>query len=296
MATTGLIKQLLEAGVHFGHQTRKWNPKMKPYIFGQRSGIYVIDLEQTADAILKACDFLRTKAKEGKDILFVGTKKQAQDIIKEEALRCNMFYINQRWLGGALTNFSTVQKSVARLKELQKLLEPGQVSSFTKKEAIQLKKEMDKLSKNLTGIMEMKRLPSALFIVDPKKDEIAVKEARRLFIPIVSLIDTNGDPDVIDFVIPGNDDAIKSIKLVTSLIADAVLEGRRLYSEGRDKEQALKDKQAADALDKKGKVAIVAEPAIEEVEQVIEKKIKRPDDFEVKMKKRLPKQTKDGKS
>lgn len=283
MATTGLIKQLLEAGVHFGHQTRKWNPKMKKYIFGQRSGIYIIDLEQTADALIAACDFLKSKAEQGAEILFVGTKKQAQDIIKEEATRCEMFFVNQRWLGGTLTNFSTVQKSIERLKGYQFMQESGQLDNFTKKEAQEIKKEMDKMSKNLSGILQMKRLPAALFVVDPKKDEIAVKEARKLSIPVVSLIDTNGDPDMIDFVIPGNDDAIKSIKFVTLLIADAVLEGRKGYAESRREEA---QKAAEEAKKEKARPIIVEEGAIEEVEEVIEKKIKRPDVFQAKMKKR----------
>ena len=262
MATTGLIKQLLEAGVHFGHQTKKWNPKMKKYIFGQRSGIYIIDLEQTADALIAACDFLRSSVQAGAEVLFVGTKKQAQDIVKEEAIRCGMFFVNQRWLGGTLTNFLTVQKSIERLKGYQFMQESGQLESFTKKEATQIKKQADKMSKNLSGILQMKRLPAALFVVDPKKDEIAVKEARKLKIPVVSLIDTNGDPDMIDFLVPGNDDAIKSIKFVTSVIADAVLEGRKAYAESRSEEE--KDKAAAEKPDKP-KTVVVAGEAIEAV-------------------------------
>jgi len=286
MAKEGLIKQLLEAGVHFGHQTRKWNPKMKRYIFGQRSGIYIIDLDQTANLITKAVDFLKSKVTEGGEILFVGTKKQAQAIIGEEASRCGMFFVNQRWLGGTLTNFSTIQKSIKRLKDFQKMQEAGQFASYTKKEQMQMKKEMDKLSKNLLGILQMKRLPAALFVVDPKKDEIAVKEARRLSMPVVALIDTNGDPDMVDYVIPGNDDAIKSIKFITSFVAESVLEARKAYleSHGRSEESA-----ELNETEGKSPAVVVEETVIEEVEEVIEKKIKKPDVFEAKMKKKAPK-------
>lgn len=279
MAKEGLIKQLLEAGVHFGHQTRKWNPKMKPYIFGSRSGIYIIDLEQTAALLSKAVDFLKSKVSSGNEILFVGTKKQAQAIVGEEAVRCGMFFVNQRWLGGTLTNFSTIQKSINRLKDYQAMLEAGKFASYTKKEQMQMKKEMDKLSRNLLGILNMKRLPAALFVVDPKKDEIAVKEARRLSIPVVALIDTNGDPDMVDYIIPGNDDAIKSIKFVTSFVAESILESRKAYIESRDSEQAALAEEKSGGMD-------VEEVVIEQVEQVIEKKIKKPDVFEVKMKKK----------
>lgn len=292
MAQTGLIKQLLEAGVHFGHQTRKWNPKMKKYIFTQRNGIYIIDLGQTADAVTRAQEFLRSRAKAGGDILFVGTKKQAQDIIKEEAGRCGMFYANKRWLGGTLTNFSTIQKSIGRLKEYQQMRESGKLDEFTKKEQMQIKKEMDKLSENLAGILEMKRLPAALYVVDPKKDEIAVREAKRLSIPIVSLIDTNSDPEDIDFVIPGNDDAVKSIRLVTSLMADAIAEGRQASLAALAKGP---EKELPPAGDGGLKPVVVEETVLEAVEDTVQKKIKPPDTFEAKMKKRLPKQAKEGK-
>src|SRR3989338_79767 len=277
MATTELIRQLLEAGVHFGHQTKKWNPKMKRFIFGQRSGIYIIDLEQTATALIKACDFLRSKAKEGREILFVGTKKQAQDVIKEEATRCNMFFVNQRWLGGTLTNFSTIKKNVERLKDYYKMQESGQLDALTKKEATGIKKEIEKLSKNLTGLIEMKRLPGALFVVDSKKEEIAIKEAKRLSIPVVSLLDTNCDPDMVDVVIPGNDDAIKSIKFVTSLITDAILEGRRSFMETTAKVEQPTPAKADEAKEgkEKPKTMIVEEGIIEEVEEVVQKKIKQ---------------------
>ena len=282
MAQEGLIKQLLEAGVHFGHQTRKWNPKMKRYIFGQRSGIYIIDLEQTQEALIKAAEFLKSKASQGARILFVGTKKQAQDIIRDEATRCGMFYVTARWLGGTLTNFSTIQKSINRFKDYQNMKESGRFDKLTKKEAGMIKKEMEKLSKNLIGILDMKTLPAALYVVDPKKDEIAVKEAKKLRIPIVSLIDTNADPEGIDYIIPGNDDAIKSIKFVTAFIADAVNEGRQAYSGGRIKEEPQAADAAAHPL--KEKDIIVEEAVVEAVEETIEKKIKKPDTFEVRHK------------
>ena len=291
MAKEGLIKQLLEAGVHFGHQTRKWNPKMKPYIFGQRSGIYIIDLDQTANLLTKAVDFLKSKVSSGGEILFVGTKKQAQGIIGEESARCGMYFVNQRWLGGTLTNFSTIQKSIRRLKDFYKMQEAGQFASYTKKEQGMMKKEMDKLSRNLLGILEMKRLPAALFIVDPKKDEIAVKEAKRLSIPVVALIDTNGDPDMVDYIIPGNDDAIKSIKFVTSYIAEAVMEARKSYLESHGTKE---EKAEAEERAQKARPVVIEEAVIEEVEDVIEKKIKKPDVFEAKMKKKAPK-AKEGK-
>jgi small subunit ribosomal protein S2 len=239
---------------------------------------------------------LKTKVSAGDEILFVGTKRQAQDIIKEEATRCGMFFVNQRWLGGTLTNFSTIQKSIGRFKEYKRIEESGELGALKKKEIMQIKKEMNKLSENLMGILDMKRLPGALFVVDPKKDEIAVKEAKKLSIPIVSLIDTNGDPDMIDFVVPGNDDAIKAIKFVTSVAADAILEAKRLSVEGKKEEGVQGKKLAVEGIDLKRKAVTVEESAIEDVEEVVEKKIKRPDDFEVKMKKRSPRQqTKEGK-
>ncbi len=293
MTTTSLIKQLLEAGVHFGHQTSKWNPKMKKYIFGQRSGIYIVDLEQTAARLVAACEFLRKTALAGGEILFVGTKKQAQEVIKQEAQRCGMFHVNQRWLGGTLTNFSTIQKSIKRLKAFQDMQESGQLEKFTKKEASRIKKEMDKLYKNLSGIIQMRRLPAALFVVDPKKEDIAVREAKKLSIPVASLIDTNSDPDMIDFIIPGNDDAIKSIKFVTTLVADAVLEGRRIYAEGRSKEEERRAAEAGQAESAQAGKFEIEEKVIDEVEEVIEKKIKKPDIAEVKMKKKAPRPVRD---
>ena len=233
------MKQLLEAGVHFGHQTRRWNPKMAKYIFTERNGIYIIDLQKTVRKVDEAYNFLRSVAEEGKSVLFVGTKKQAQEAVKEEALRANMFYVNERWLGGMMTNFQTIQKRIVRLKELETMEEDGTFDVLTKKEVMQLRHEMDRLKKYLGGIKEMNRLPGALFVVDPRKERIAVAEARKMNIPIVAIVDTNCDPDEIDYVIPGNDDAIRAVKLLTGRMADAVLEGRQ----GQD----VEDESAEDA-------------------------------------------------
>jgi small subunit ribosomal protein S2 len=219
------MKQLLEAGVNFGHQTRRWNPKMARYIFTERNGIYIIDLQKTVRKVEEAYQFVRELAAEGKTILFVGTKKQAQEAVAEEAQRCGMFYVNQRWLGGTLTNFPTIQKRIARLVELEKMEEDGTFSVLPKKEVILLKKEKERLEKFLGGIKKMKRIPDAMFIIDPRKERIAVAEARKLGIPIVAIVDTNCDPDEIDYVIPGNDDAIRAVKLLTNKMAEAVLEG-----------------------------------------------------------------------
>ena len=221
------MKQLLEAGVHFGHQTRRWNPKMVPYIFTERNGIYIIDLQKTVKKVDEAYDFLRSVAEEGKSILFVGTKKQAQEAVKEEALKSGMFYVNERWLGGMMTNFATIRKSINRLKELEAMEEDGTFEVLSKKEVLALKREQEKLEKSLGGIKDMEELPGALFIVDPRKERIAVAEAKKLNIPIVAIVDTNCDPDEIDYVIPGNDDAIRAVKLLTSRMADAVIEGRQ---------------------------------------------------------------------
>ena len=221
------MKQLLEAGVHFGHQTRRWNPKMAPYIFTERNGIYIIDLQKTVRKIDEAYMFVRDLAMEGKSILFVGTKKQAQESIESEAKRCGMFYVNNRWLGGTLTNFRTIQTRIKKLNEIDKMEADGQFDVLPKKEVIKLCAEREKLLKNLGGIREMKKLPGALFIVDPRKERIAVQEARILGIPIVAIVDTNCDPDEIDYVIPGNDDAIRAVKLIAGKLADAVLEGKQ---------------------------------------------------------------------
>jgi small subunit ribosomal protein S2 len=221
------MKQLLEAGVHFGHQTRRWNPKMSRYIFTERNGIYIIDLQKTVKKVEEAYNFVRELAAEGKTVLFVGTKKQAQDSVKEEAERVGHFFVNQRWLGGTLTNFSTIQKRIDRLTKLETMEQDGTFDVLPKKEVIVLNKEKDRLEKFLGGIKGMKSLPGALFIIDPRKERIAVAEARKLGIPIVAIVDTNCDPDEIDYVIPGNDDAIRAVKLLTGKIADAIMEGKQ---------------------------------------------------------------------
>ncbi|NLY84718.1 MAG: 30S ribosomal protein S2 [Acholeplasmataceae bacterium] len=221
------MKQLLEAGVHFGHQTRRWNPKMAPYIFTERNGIYIIDLQKTVKKVETAYNFLREVAGRGESILFVGTKKQAQDAMRDEALRANMFYVNERWLGGMLTNFKTIQARISRLRKLEEMEAKGTFELLPKKEVLGLRHEMAKLTKYLGGIKDMKKLPGALFIVDPRKEHIAVLEAHKLNIPIVATVDTNCDPDEIDYVIPANDDAIRAVKLLTGKMADAVLEGRQ---------------------------------------------------------------------
>ncbi len=221
------MKQLLEAGVHFGHQTRRWNPKMKEYIFTERNGIYIIDLQKTVKKAEEAYNFVRSVAENGDSILFVGTKKQAQESIEQEAKRCEMFYVNQRWLGGMLTNFKTIQTRIAKLRKIEKMEADGDFAYLPKKEVIKLKAEQEKLEKNLSGIKDMKRLPGAMFVVDPRKEHIAVMEARALGIPVVAIVDTNCDPDEVDYAIPGNDDAIRAVKLIASKMADAVLEGRQ---------------------------------------------------------------------
>jgi len=230
MADTTLIKQLLEAGVHFGHQTKHWNPKMKRFIFGEKNRIYIIDLEKTQQALLEACTFLKDVVVSGGSILFVGTKRQAQEIIKEEAQRSGMFYVTQRWLGGLLTNFQTIKKSVKRLNDLEGMRKNGTMEKLSKKEVAQIEKEITKLLKNLEGVRYMDRLPRALYVVDSKAEEIAVKEANRLGIPVVGLVDTNCNPDVITYIIPGNDDAIKSIRFITSSVANSIIEARQVLN------------------------------------------------------------------
>ena len=221
------MKQLLEAGVHFGHQTRRWNPKMAPYIFTERNGIYIIDLQKTVKKVEEAYNFVREIAEQGQTVLFVGTKKQAQDAVKEEAIKCNMFYVNERWLGGMLTNFQTIQKRINRLRELENMESEGVFDVLPKKEVLSLRHEMERLQKFLGGIKNMNKMPGALFIIDPRKERIAVAEARKLGLPIVAIVDTNCDPDEVDYVIPGNDDAIRAVKLLTAKMADAVMEGRQ---------------------------------------------------------------------
>jgi small subunit ribosomal protein S2 len=249
------MKELLEAGVHFGHQTKRWNPKMKPYIFGARNGIYIIDLQKTVRMFKNAYNFIFEAARAGETVMFVGTKKQAQDSVAEEAARCGMFYVNQRWLGGMLTNFSTVKQSIDRLKRLDAMIADGTIDAYTKKEALQFNKEREKLEKTLGGIKGMHKLPGALFIIDPKNEEIAVKEAKKLGIPVVAIVDTNCDPDDIDYVIPGNDDAIRAIRLLTAKIADAVGEGvqardSRLQTDAEGEE--VSGKNVEDSVEEEG--------------------------------------------
>ena len=221
------MKQLLEAGVHFGHQTRRWDPKMAEYIFQARNGIHIIDLQKTSKKLDEAYNFIREQAEEGKKVLFVGTKKQAQECVKEAALKCGMFYVDQRWLGGMLTNFDTIQKRIQRLKDLEKMQEDGTFEILPKKEVILLKKEMEKLERNLGGIKEMNELPGVIFLVDPKKEKIAILEAKKLDIPVVGLVDTNCNPEELDYPIPGNDDAIRAVKLIADVMANAVIEGKQ---------------------------------------------------------------------
>lgn len=233
------MKELLEAGVHFGHQTKRWNPKMKPYIFGARNGIYIIDLQKTVRMFKNAYDFIQETAAAGRSVLFVGTKKQAREAIYEEANRCEMFYVHNRWLGGMLTNFQTIKKSIDRLNYLNNIELDGSINLFPKKERLKMGKERVKLDNTLGGIRTMSRLPGAIFVIDPKNEAIAVSEGRRLNIPIVSIVDTNCDPDEVDYLIPGNDDAIRAIRLVTSRMADACIEGQKRFAE---KQQARTDK------------------------------------------------------
>ena len=244
---TGIaLKDLLEAGVHFGHQTKRWNPKMKKFIFGERNGIYIIDLSKTAKLFREAEQFVSNLAADGRTILFVGTKRQAQDAIAEEGQRAGMFFVNQRWLGGLLTNFSTIQRSLARLRDLEAMETDGRYESLSKKEIAQIEKEKKKLQKNLDGIRHMSRLPDALFVVDTRKEKIAVDEARKLKIPVIGVVDTNCDPDEVDFVIPGNDDALRAIRLFASRIADAILAGRgiRESSQAEETQEADGDERA----------------------------------------------------
>jgi len=244
------MKELLEAGVHFGHQTKRWNPKMKPYIFGARNGIYIIDLQKTVRYFKSAYNFVKDSVQNGNTVLFVGTKKQAQDSVSEEAERCGMYYVNQRWLGGMLTNFATVKQSIDRLKRIDAMFEDGTIEAYPKKEALQFEKEREKLQKILGGIKGMNKLPGLMFVIDPKNEEIAIQEANKLGIPVVAIVDSNCDPDPIDYVIPGNDDAIRAIRLLSSKMADAVIEGNQIRN-------------AALQADKEGEVEL-AEGATEE--------------------------------
>jgi small subunit ribosomal protein S2 len=255
------MKMLLEAGVHFGHQTNKWNPKMKPYIFGARNGIYIVDLQQTVGMFEVAYEFIIDVIASGKEVLFVGTKRQAQESIRAESERCNMPYVNQRWLGGMLTNFNTIKRSIDKLNDLDKMFEDESINAFPKKEILGMERERNKLEKVLGGIRNMKDLPGAVFVVDPKRELIAIKEANKLNIPIVAIVDTNCDPDDIDFIIPGNDDAIRAIKLFSSKIADAVIEGKDRFEEMIQAES-----------DKEEIVTAVEEESEEDVPESIETK------------------------
>jgi len=263
-----LIKQLLEAGVHFGHKTARWNPKMKKYIFGGRSGIYIIDLEKTEECMMQAKDFLLDIASKGEYVLFVGTKRQAQEVIRQEAERSGMYYVAERWPGGMLTNFATVKKSINRLKAIEKMREDGTFEKLTKKEIARLEKEASKLRKNFSGIVQMEKMPKAVFIIDTNKEDTAVKEAMRLEIPIIGLIDTNCNPDLVDYPIPGNDDAAKSIKLITTFIAECVIEGRKRFLSYLS-ESGVAMKQEPDLQGEQGLLP-EEEVKIKEIEEIVE--------------------------
>ena len=257
------MKDFLEAGVHFGHQTRRWNPKMKEYIYGERNGIYIIDLQKTLKCFKEAAKFVSDLAQEGRTVLFVGTKRQAQEAIAEEATRCQMYYVNHRWLGGLLTNNATIQKSIQRLKELDEMSKDGRYELLTKKEVQRLERERSHLEQNLAGIKEMPGLPDALFVVDSHVEEIAVREAHKLGIPVVGVVDTNCDPDLVDFVIPGNDDALRAIRLFTSRVADAVLEGRQMAVDKQLEAEKLAAEQRAEELEREREAAAMSSESVE---------------------------------
>lgn len=263
------MKQLLEAGVHFGHQTKRWNPKMKEYIFGARNGIYIIDLQKTVKLFKTAYNVVKDNVAAGGKVLFVGTKKQAKDSIREEAERADMFYIDNRWLGGTLTNFKTIKHNIEKLKEIEKIFEDGTSESLTKKENLKLEREQAKLEKNIGGIKEMDGLPTMIFIVDPKKEKIAIAEAKKLNIPIVAIVDSNCDPDEVDYVIPGNDDAIRAIKLITSKIADACIEGVRIQEETRLAAAEEAEAEAAEASESAEKEGVAPAPSQVIVEETV---------------------------
>jgi len=267
--STELIKQFLEAGVHFGHKTSRWNPKMKKFIFGERNGIYIIDLEKTLECFNKARDFLHEITAKGEAVLFVGTKKQAQDVVTREAIRCGMYYVTERWAGGMLTNFFTIKKSINRLKDIERMKEDGTYEKLTKKEIAGIEKELEKLKKSFSGIAAMERLPSAIFIVDTTKEETAVREARKLSIPVIGLVDTNSNPDLVDYPIPGNDDATRSINIVTTLIAEAIIEGRKKFLSYLSQEgvKITKEKQEEPFV----AAAAEGEVGVEEIEEIAEK-------------------------
>ena len=261
------MKELLEAGVHFGHETKRWDPRMKPYIFGARNGIYIIDLQKTVQLFKETYQFVRDLTAQGECILFVGTKKQAQESIFEEATRCNMFYVNQRWLGGMLTNFQTIRRSIEQLKKLEAMKNEEIYNLLPKKEILGLEKERTRLDKTLGGIKNMDRLPGAIFIVDPKKEKIAVSEARKIGIPSIGIVDTNCNPEDVDYVIPGNDDAIRAIRLIASKIADAAMEGRQLYEKQLQEEKTQKEKEITQPVEPQPPGEIRVDEAIEDVEE-----------------------------
>jgi len=269
---------LLEAGVHFGHQTNRWNPKMAKYIFGEKNGIYIIDLQKTMEGINKATSFLREVTSAGDYVLFVGTKKQAQHLILEQAQRCQMFYVSERWLGGTLTNFATIRKSIKRMDEIDKMKEDGTFEVLSKKERAQLTKELDKLIKNLGGIRKMAKLPAAVFIIDSKDEEIAIKEANKLSIPVVAIVDTNCDPDRVNYIIPGNDDAMRSIELITRLVADSVLEGRQEFIKGSPEAEDASAAGVDVNVDEEEVEKLVTEKAKDQVkeERIKKKPTRRP--------------------
>ncbi len=284
------MKELLEAGVHFGHQTKRWNPKMKPYIFGARNGIYIIDLQKTVGMFKTAYDFVINTVADGKQILFVGTKKQARDSIYEEANRCEMFYVHNRWLGGMLTNFQTIRQSIDRLNYLNEIQNDGSLNLFPKKERLKLMKERVKLDNNLGGIRTMNGLPGAIFVVDPKNETIAVREGKRLSIPIIAIVDTNCDPDDIDYIVPGNDDAIRAIRLITSRVADACIEGRARYQEKiqaqADKESVEETEVSAAAVElQPGERKVISDgtegPVVEIIRRSVTEDSEFPEEFDV---------------
>ncbi len=264
------MKQMLEAGVHFGHQTKRWNPKMKPYIFGARNGIYIVDLQKTVRYFKTAYQFIQDTVANGDKVLFVGTKKQAQDAIKEESLGADQYFVNNRWLGGMLTNFTTIKASIDRLKKIEAMAEDGTIDQYTKKEALELERQREKLEKNLGGIKHMTKLPGAVFIIDPKKEAIAVQEANKLGIPVVAVVDTNCDPDNIDYVIPGNDDAIRAIRLFASKMAEACADGEQQRKEKKQTAAEGKDEPTVKVTAVEEKAVVAEEPAAEIKEPVAE--------------------------
>jgi small subunit ribosomal protein S2 len=261
------MKELLEAGVHFGHETKRWDPKMKPYIFGARNGIYIIDLQKTVQFFKEAYQFVRDVAARGEYVLFVGTKKQAQETIGEQAARCGMFYVNHRWLGGMLTNFQTIKRSIDRLKKLEAMKGQEIYNVLPKKEVLELEKERSRLEKSLGGIKNMDRLPGAIFVVDPKKEKIAIREARKIGVPSIGIVDTNCNPEEVDYVIPGNDDAIRAIQLFATKMADAVVEGRQLYEKQLQTEGAKAEKETAPPVSPQGEIQVEEGVAEEEGEE-----------------------------